>query len=225
MLKEYLLSIGIKEVEEKKEKFDLYENYLIEQNKLFNLTAITEKSEIEQKHFIDSLAAFPYVKGSVLDIGSGAGFPAVPLKIVLPQNDFTLIDSLQKRIDFLIRVFALLSLTDITAIHTRIEDFPKKEEFDTVVARAVAPLRTLCEYALPFVKIGGTFIAYKTLNEAFEKEKKEAENAMRILGGEITKVVPVPFDDVTHGLILIQKKKSSPSQYPRGKNKPKTQPL
>ena len=228
MLESYLKTLQIENTEEKLRQFAKFKTYLLEQNKLFNLTAITDEKEIEKKHFIDSLAAFPYINGSILDIGSGAGFPSIPLKIVYPQNNFTLVDSLSKRVEFLKRVFELLSLKNCAAIHTRIEDFGQKASFDTVVARAVARLNTLCEYALPFLKIGGVFIAYKTYGNSLDEEVKEAQNAISVLGGKTEQVVKVEneyMEDVNHALVLVKKVKDTPLKYPRGQNKPKNNPL
>lgn len=228
MLSEFLSSLSVDSVEEKVYKFNSFKKYLLEENQKFNLTAITDEREIDRKHFVDSLAAFPYIRGKVLDIGSGAGFPSVPLAILSPQNSFTLIDSLHKRVEFLNRVIELLSLSHCTAVHTRIEDFAKKGEYDTVLARAVARLNTLCEYALPFLKVGGIFIAYKTHGPDLDGEIKEAQNALSVLGGEIKSVIKVksePIKDLNHALVLIRKTKETPLRYPRKQNKPKTQPL
>ena len=228
MLSSFLASLNIANTEAVIKKLDAFKAYLLEENKKFNLTTITDDREIDRKHFMDSLAAFPYIQGKVLDIGSGAGFPSVPLAVVCAQNSFTLVDSLRKRVDFLNRVIDLLKLTHCTAIHTRIEDFPKKGTFDTVLARAVAKLNTLCEYALPFLNVGGAFIAYKTYGLELEEEIKEAEKALSVLGGEVEKVIQVENEeikDLHHALVLIRKKKNTPLCYPRGKNKPKMQPL
>lgn len=228
MLLNYLKNISAEHAEEKLELFSLFKNYLLEQNKLFNLTAITDEKEIEKKHFIDSLAAYPYINGSVLDIGSGAGFPSLPLKIVYQQNHFTLVDSLNKRVEFLKRVFELLHLENCRAIHTRIEDFKEKNSFDTVVARAVAGMNTLCEYALPFLKTGGLFIAYKTYGSVLDEELKKATNALSVLGGCVEDVVKVEneyMEDVCHALVLIRKIKDTPQKYPRGQNKPRNSPI
>lgn len=206
-------------------KFSLYRDYLLEQNKLFNLTAITEPDEVEEKHFIDSLTAYKYVSGNVADIGSGAGFPGIPLKILMPENEFTLIDSLNKRVSFLQSVIGLLNLRNVTAVHGRAEDLDKNRKFDTVVARAVSRLNTLSEYCLPFVKVGGLFIAYKS-NDS-QEEINEAKYAIKILGGEIekTETVVLPVSDIQRKLVLIRKIKDCPTSYPRGQNKPKKQPL
>lgn len=228
MLLNYLKTLPLENAEEKLKQFSLFKDYLLEQNKLFNLTAITDEKEIEKKHFIDSLAAFPYISGSVLDIGSGAGFPSVPLKIVFPQNHFTLVDSLNKRVEFLKRVFELLHLHDCKAVHTRIEDFQQKASFDSVVARAVAGMNTLCEYALPFLKTGGLFIAYKTYGSALDEELKEAQKALAVLGGEVEKIVKVEneyMENVNHALVLVRKVNDTPLKYPRGQNKPRNNPI
>ncbi len=207
------------------EKFRAYSDYLIEQNKLFNLTSITDPNEIQTKHFIDSLSALPYCKGHVADIGSGAGFPGIPLKLLLPENEFTLIDSLQKRITFLSEVISRLSLTGIQTVHARAEDLNKTVLYDTIVSRAVSRLATLCEYCLPFVKIGGRMIAYKA-NDC-DEEIQEAKKAISLLGGELEQIISVPLyhTDIVRKLILIRKIKDSPNSYPRGQNKPKKQPL
>lgn len=228
MLEAYLKTLPIENAKEKIEQFKKFKNYLIEQNKLFNLTAITDEKEIEIKHFIDSLAAYPFIDGSVLDIGSGAGFPSIPLKIVFPQNHFTLVDSLSKRVEFLKRVFDLLHLHDCEAVHTRIEDFQKKASFQTVVARAVARMNTLCEYALPFLKTGGLFIAYKTYGSALDEELKEAQKALSILGGKLENVIHVKneyTEELNHALVLVRKTEDTPPKYPRGQNKPKNNPI
>ncbi len=228
MLKKYLLEnciVKSENLDETIEKFKTFEDFLLEQNKLFNLTAITDPEEIEQKHFIDSLTAYPYIRGNILDIGSGAGFPSIPLKIVLPQNSFTLVDSLSKRVNFLTETIKKLQLQNVSAVHTRIEDFHPKEAFETVVARAVAKTVTLCEYALPFVKTGGLMIAYKTLGDELSNELKEAQTAIDILGGRIEEIISTKVDNQNHALVLIRKIHASPEKYPRKGNKPRTQPL
>ena len=207
------------------EKFEIYRSFLLEQNKLFNLTAITDPKEVELKHFIDSLAALKYASGKVMDIGSGAGFPAVPLAILSPDCRFTMVDSLNKRVDFLNRLISMLELNNCTAIHSRAEDLPKDEKYDIVVARAVSELNTLSEYCLPFVKIGGRFIAYKS-NDC-EEEIERASNALKVLGGEVEKVeeFSVYSTDIVRKLVVVKKVSSTPLKYPRGQNKPKKQPL
>lgn len=159
------------------------------------------------------------------DIGTGAGFPGLALKIVLPQSSVTLIDSLRKRVDFLTELIGKLQLSRVQAVHSRAEDLPKNVLYDTVVARAVSQMRTLAEYCLPFVSIGGTFIAYKAEN--CEEEVKAALPAVRLLGGELTdiKKVCLPYGDAIRSLVCIQKVRPTPLSYPRGGNKPKKQPL
>ena len=171
-------------------QFEEYFSMLIETNKVLNLTAITEEHDVLIKHFLDSVLAinnFPK-NAKVIDVGSGAGFPSIPLKIVRPDLQICMIDSLNKRVNFLNTVIQKLNLNDIKAEHFRAEDFAKKnrEMFDVATARAVASLNTLVEYLLPFVKIGGSAVIYKSskLNE----ELKEAENAIKILGGKVERV-------------------------------------
>ena len=226
-LSNYLLSLGYdhSKVTDAIEKFKLYRSFLLEQNELFNLTAITDPHEVEIKHFIDSLAAIKYMKGEIMDIGSGAGFPAVPLSILCPDCKFTLVDSLNKRVDFLSRLVSLLDLDNCYAVHSRAEDLPKNKKYDVVVARAVSELNTLSEYCLPFVKTGGLFIAYKASD--CDDEIKRASNAIKVLGGEIQSVeeFSVYSSDIVRKLVVIEKRNPTPEKYPRGSNKPKKQPL
>ena len=227
ILKEYLQKIGKNEkiAADAVEKFCVYRDFLIEQNNLFNLTAITDPIEIETKHFIDSLSAYEYISGSVADIGTGAGFPGLALKLIFPDNEFTLIDSLNKRISFLNGLIEKLGLEKVNTIHSRAEDLPKDKKYDTVVARAVSRLNTLSEYCLPFVKKGGLFIAYKS--EECDEEISEAANAIKILGGKIRETVKVPLfgTDIVRSLVIIEKINDTPLKYPRNQNKPKKQPL
>lgn len=210
--------------EEKEKKFEIYYSLLTEWNEKFNLTAITEKEDIYLKHFADSIAAVDFLSGSVLDIGAGAGFPSLPLKIVKPELEVTMADSLNKRVNFLNEVIKNLYLEGIRAVHTRAEDIEKKESYDFVVARAVAPMRTLAEYMLPFVKNGGNMIAYKSGN--IEDEIKEAEGAIKMLGGAKAKIVKMKLDEETERtLVIIKKIGHTPKRFPRGKNLPRKQPL
>ena len=226
-LSNYLLSLNYEPdtVTKAIEKFEIYRKFLLEQNELYNLTAITDPHEVEIKHFIDSLAALNYMKGEIMDIGSGAGFPAVPLAILTPDCKFTLVDSLNKRVDFLNRLFEIINLKNCTAVHSRAEDLPKDKKYDVVLARAVSSLNTLSEYCLPFVKTGGLFIAYKA-NDCTE-EVKQAENAVKVLGGQISSVEDflIYSSDVMRKLIVVKKVMPTPDKYPRGQNKPKKQPL
>lgn len=208
------------------DKFEKYKQMLIEANKLINLTAITDSKEIEIKHFEDSLTVLSYInKGlRVLDIGSGAGFPGIPLRIK-KDFDLTMIDSVNKKVKFMNDVIKELDLKNARAIHTRAEDFAKKnrESFDLVISRAVANLRTLSEYSLPFLKVGGIFIAMK--GPKARDEIKEAENALKILGGKLIKVDTFDLYGNERNNLIIKKVKKTKKIYPRDKNLPKKKPL
>ncbi|MSS77582.1 16S rRNA (guanine(527)-N(7))-methyltransferase RsmG [Anaerococcus sp. AGMB00486] len=208
------------------DKFKKYEEMLIETNKKFNLTTIVDSSQIKVKHFDDSLTIEKYInKGmKVLDIGSGAGFPGIPLRIK-KEFDLTLIDSVNKKVGFMNEVIEELGLKNTRAIHTRAEDYAKnnREKFDMVVSRAVAKLSTLLEYALPFLKVGGIFIAMK--GPKAEEELNEAENALKILGGELINIDTIDLNGNTRKNILIKKVRSTKIKYPRAKNLPKKNPL
>ncbi len=206
--------------------FNRYAEMLRERNEKINLTAITEPEEVKVKHFLDSCSAAELLPGgaSVLDIGSGAGFPGLPLKIVRPDLTVTLLDSVNKKVAFVSDVVAELKLSGVTAVHARIEDFPHKGEYDAVVSRAVAELSTLAEYALPFVKIGGAFIAYKS--EKAESEAEAAASAITLLGGRIREIREAfVASGLTRKLIIIDKIAPTPPKYPRGKNLPRLKPL
>ena len=206
--------------------FNRYAEMLRERNEKINLTAITEPDEVKVKHFLDSCSAAELLPGgaSVLDIGSGAGFPGLPLKIVRPDLTVTLLDSVNKKVAFVSDVVAELKLSGVTAVHARIEDFPHKGEYDAVVSRAVAELSTLAEYALPFVKIGGAFIAYKS--EKAESEAEAAASAITLLGGRIREIREAfVATGLTRKLIIIDKIAPTPPKYPRGKNLPRLKPL
>ena len=217
------------------EKFELYYSLLVEWNQRFNLTAITERDEVFARHFEDSLAAADYIKEGayVCDIGSGAGFPGLPLKIVRPDLNVVLFDSVNKKIAFLNEVISRLGLSGIEAVHSRAEDAAAlnryRERFGVAVCRAVAPLPVLCEYALPLIKVGGNFIAYKT-EAAVETETASVQNALKILNGKITDVIPYSLKEKNGGeiklaLIIIEKTALCPLKYPRGGNKPRLNPL
>lgn len=206
--------------------FDRYAEMLTERNEKVNLTAITDPDEIRVKHFTDSLAAIELIKtgATVLDIGSGAGFPGIPLKIARDDISVTLLDSVNKKVAFMNDVIADLGLKNIEAVHARIEDFPHKGEFDVAVSRAVAELTTLVEYALPFVKVGGTFVAYKS--EKAEAEAAAAGNAVALLGGRLREIREVNVaPGLTRKLIVVDKIAPTPLKYPRGKNLPRLKPL
>ncbi|MCX4339025.1 MAG: 16S rRNA (guanine(527)-N(7))-methyltransferase RsmG [Lachnospiraceae bacterium] len=213
------------------EQFLKYYELLIEKNKVMNLTTITEFQEALKKHFIDSLTLTKVLDlkedFSLLDVGTGAGFPGIPLKIAFPNLHVTLLDSLQKRVGFLQEVIDVLSLDEIEALHGRAEDFAKpnllRESFDVCVSRAVANLSTLSEYCLPYVKVGGIFISYK----ADDAEVNDADHAISILGGKIREqqVFKLPFSDINRNLIVIKKCRPTPNQYPRKAGTASKKPL
>ena len=206
--------------------FDTYYRLLTEWNEKFNLTAITERNAVYVKHFADSLLGEYLVpeNATLLDIGAGAGFPSLPIKIVRDDVTLTMVDSLKKRVNFLSCLIDELKLDKTTALHARAEDLNCRGSYDCVVARAVAPLNTLCEYCLPFVKTGGIFIAYKAGD--CEEETAVAKNAVKILGGDKADIIKRRLDDDTvRSLVVIGKVTDSPAKYPRGKNLPRKSPL
>ena len=203
---------------------------LVEKNKVMNLTAITEPADVANLHFLDCAALLTLAdfKGkTVADIGTGAGFPGMPLKILEPSMNITLLDSLNKRIDFLKEVCADLGLNDVECIHGRAEEFAAnhREDYDIVTSRAVANLQMLSELCLPLVKVGGYFLSMKAVDS--EEEVNAAKNAIKTLGGQIEKVVDyaIPGTDVRHRLIFIKKIKETPKKYPRAFAKIKKNPL
>ena len=203
---------------------------LVEKNKVMNLTAITEPADVATLHFLDSVALLKEVDLSgktVVDVGTGAGFPGMPLRIVCPAIRMTLLDSLNKRIDFLKEVCDELGYTDVDCVHGRAEEFAAKhrESFDFATSRAVANFQLLTELCLPLVKVGGTFIAMKSVES--DEELKAAEKAISILGGQVDRTVDyqIPGTDVTHRLVFIKKIKETPKKYPRAFAKIKKNPL
>lgn len=212
------------------EKFEIYFNELIDYNTKVNLTAITDKQDVYIKHFYDSCLASEFMPANakVADIGTGAGFPGVPLKIIRNDINLNLVDSLNKRIVFLDYLQQKLGISYNT-YHSRAEEFcanaNNREAYDVVVSRAVAKLNTLAEYCLPLVKIGGTFIAYK--GGDVQQEVNDSLNAIKILGGQISEVksINLPLEKGSRTLVIIKKVKSTPKVYPRGKNLPKIKPL
>ena len=225
--------LGIELTSEQCGQFLLYYDFLVEKNKVMNLTGITEFQEVLVKHFLDSLACVKAVDMQkvkrIMDIGTGAGFPGVPLKIAFPHLEACLLDSLKKRVNFLEETFALLKLTDITAVHGRAEEFAKnkayRESFDLCVSRAVSNLATLSEYCLPYVKPGGSFISYKS--GTVQEEVEQAEKAVRILGGKIRDVIyfQLPDSEIQRSLVVIEKVKATPGKYPRKAGTPLKEPL
>lgn len=225
-------SLGISLTDQQMDQFLLYYELLVEQNKVMNLTAITDYDEVLKKHFVDSLSLVKACDLSknlnVIDVGTGAGFPGVPLKIAFPNLQIVLLDSLNKRISFLNSVIERLGLRGIEGIHGRAEDFAKhtmREKYDLCVSRAVANLSTLSEYCLPFVKVGGQFISYKS--EKVLEEKDAAQNAISVLGGKLVKQVEfqLPDSDIYRNLLVIGKKKETPKKYPRKAGLPGKEPL
>lgn len=215
--------------QEQESKFELYFNHLVETNKFLNLTAITEEKDVVVKHFLDSVLPKDFFPEgvTVIDVGSGAGFPALPLKIVRDDLQICMLDSLNKRINFLNETIKMLDLKDVEAIHSRAEDYAKqkRESFDVAVARAVASLDTLVEYLLPFVKVGGCAIIYKAAK--LQEELEIAKKAIEVLGGKVEKVKNYKVDecDIERNVLILRKVKPTPAKYPRGKNLPKTQPI
>ncbi len=209
--------------------FYLYMNNLIEWNKKINLTAIKDEKEIVIKHFIDSILVKDEIKHArkVLDIGSGAGFPGIPLKIVNNSLDFTLIDSVNKKVNFMNNTIERLGLKNIIALHGRAEDFAHQEEYrekyDVVISRAVSNMTTLVEYMLPFVKVGGKCICLKGPN--VEEELNLAKNAIKILGGRVERILNYELCENGRSLIIIFKEKHTEQTYPRKQGKPIKEPL
>lgn len=212
------------------QQFLNYYELLAEKNKVMNLTAITSFDEVLKKHFVDSLSLTKVCDLSagltLIDVGTGAGFPGIPLKIAFPNLRVTLLDSLQKRVGFLREVIDALSLTGVEAIHGRAEDFARpgqlRERFDFCVSRAVANLSTLSEYCLPYVKVGGKFISYKSEKVSMESEQGEtemeqAEKAISLLGGKLAgqQGFLLPSSDLYRNLVVVEKCRPTPKQYPR----------
>lgn len=228
---EYGKEIDIMFKEEQLKQFYQYMNLLIEWNEKINLTAIVEPKEIILKHFIDSLTIIKYIgkNQSVIDIGTGAGFPGIPLKIVRKDLKITLLDSLNKRIHFLDEVIKELALENIDTVHARIEEYAKnknyRETYNIATSRAVANLTTLSEYMLPMVRIKGMAICMK--GSEISEEISKSKNSIKLLGGEISKIeeFALPKSDYKRNLILIEKARQTPSKYPRKPGMPSKEPL
>lgn len=222
--------IEIELTKEQIEKYYNYMNLLLEWNEKINLTAIIEPREIILKHFVDSLTIAKYIKDDekLIDVGTGAGFPGIPLSIVKENTEIVLLDSLNKRINFLEEVKENLKLENITTIHGRAEEFGKnkkeREKYDIATSRAVAPLNILLEYLLPLVKVGGKAICMKGSNI---EEIENARNALEILGGQIEKIeeITLPNSDIKRNIIIVKKVKNTPSKYPRKPGTPSKEPI
>lgn len=228
-----LKELGVSLTDKQIEQFLIYYELLTEWNSFMNLTAITEYEDVLKKHFVDSVSLIQAVdvrkELTLIDVGTGAGFPGLALKIAYPELKVTLLDSLQKRIQFLDAVIEKLGLEGIETIHGRAEDFAKpqklRESFDLCVSRAVANLSTLSEYCLPFVKVGGYFIPYKS--EKIASEKEEAEKALELLGGKFERQVEfmLPSSDIYRNLFVIKKVKETPKKFPRKAGLPAKEPI
>lgn len=226
-----LYNYGYTLTEQQFDSFIRYYELLVSWNEKMNLTAITEFSDVLSKHFLDSLSVIKIIDlnnvSSLIDIGTGAGFPGIPIKIMYPDLQVTLLDSLQKRIGFLNTVIDDLKLDNITAIHGRAEDFAKpdklRESFDVCVSRAVSNLSSLTELCMPFVKIGGCFIPYKS--EKANDELSNASNAIKILGGECENTISFSIDNNERTLLLLRKVSATPKKYPRKAGTPVKDPL
>ncbi len=226
-------ALGIKLEKEQIDNFILYKELLEEWNQKINITTITDSFEIDIKHFVDSITPLTteFFKENIklIDIGTGGGFPGLPIKIMREDIEVVLVDSTKKKVNFLADVIDKLGLEKIQAIHGRAEEMGRntdyREKFDIAISRAVAQLNTLCEYCLPFVKVGGYFIAMK--GPDVKEEVEEASNSIKLLGGKLidTKVIKLPLSDITHSLIIIEKIKGTPTKYPRGGGKPRKKPL
>lgn len=228
-----LLTQGLRELGLDESRADTLERFaalLLEKNEVMNLTSITEPTAIAQLHLLDSAALTQFVELSgkkVVDVGTGAGFPGMPLRILKDDFDLTLLDSLGKRIAWLSEVCETLGLRRVECIHARAEEFAAahREQYDIATSRAVAQLNVLCELALPLVKVGGQFLAMKSTDT--EEEIASAKNAIRSLGGKIVSVkdYTIPTSTVTHRVVVIEKVSSTPAKYPRAFAKIKKQPL
>lgn len=233
LLKESCDEMGVSLDENQIEQFMQYLSLLLEWNEKMNLTAITEKRDVVLKHFADCLSLVPAVEWNtgmkVIDVGTGAGFPGIPVKIACPEVEMTLLDSLQKRIGFLQEVGTQLGLEGVQYIHSRAEDGGQnaehREQYDLCVSRAVANLAVLAEFCLPFVKVGGMLAALKGPDA--EAELEQAKGALAKLGGKLVKIqdVTIPNTDLSHKLVFIEKTAPTPKQYPRKAGKINKNPL
>ena len=226
-------SLGISLDQKQKNLFVQFYDMMIETNKVMNLTAITEFEDVVLKHYLDSLACYEFLRNherkKIIDVGTGAGFPGIPLKIVLEHHEFSLLDSLKKRTDFLNKTIGELKLENVRAFHGRAEDLAHnaeyREQFDFCVSRAVSNLSTLSEYCIPFIKVGGSFISYKSGNA--KEEIENAEKAIKLLGGSIEQIkeYTLPDSDIQRTLVVIKKTRQTPKKYPRKAGTPAKEPL
>lgn len=229
LVKGYFKEYNIELSEMQAEKFAKFFDFLVQENAKFNLTAITEKKEVAIKHFVDSVLPMHEIpKGAkVVDVGTGGGFPGVPLKIMRDDIEIVLLDSLQKRIKFLEEVKTLLNLDKTTCVHARAEDFVKenREKFDVATSRAVASTPTLVEYLLPYVKVGGKVLMYK--GSQAEEELAQGQKAIKEMGGKVDKTLKFVLKEVDseRNIVILKKINHTNSKYPRGKNLPKTKPI
>lgn len=226
-MKKYFLEYGIELSDKQIESFEKYYDLLVFYNSKFNLTAITEREEVIKKHFIDSVLGVDNLVGNkLIDIGSGGGFPAIPIKIMKNDLSVTLLEATGKKCEFLKTVIKELNLENIEVINNRAEILAKdplyRESFDLCSARAVARLNTLLEYCMPFVKVGGKFVSYKGDST---DEVLEAQNAVKILGGKLIEVKNYLLDGAKRSLIVIKKEKPTDRKYPRGNGKERKSPL
>ena len=230
ILADGLRELGLQPDERAVERFVGYYEYLEERNRVMNLTAISGAEDVARLHFLDCATlctVADFRNASVIDVGTGAGFPGLPVKILEPSVSLTLLDSLRKRVDFLSETCEKLELENVRCIHARAEEAEQslRESYDYAVSRAVARLNVLCELCLPFVRVGGTFLAMKGPDCA--EELAEAENAIRLLGGEVERIVPcvIPGIDTHHCIAVIRKVAPSPGKYPRRFAKIQKEPL
>ena len=228
-----LNEIGITLNDKQKEQFVKFYELLVEWNKVMNLTGITEYEEVNEKHFVDSLSVVKAIDmnqvESLIDIGTGAGFPGIPLKIAFPHVKVVLLDSLNKRINFLNTVISELGLENIETIHGRAEDFAKqpayREQFDLCVSRAVANLATLSEYCIPYVKKEGMFVPYKS--GEIDAEVEQSKKAIHVLGGKLQDVIKfqLPGTEIGRSFVVINKVQSTAKRYPRKAGLPSKEPI
>lgn len=233
LLREGLENLGIKVNDKMLDNFNIYREILVDWNQKMNLTGIEDEKEVFIKHFLDSVSSVEngYIKDgiSLIDVGTGAGFPGLPLKICLENINLTLLDSLNKRINFLQEVSNNLGLENVEFIHGRAEDFGKleeyREQYDVATARAVAGLPILMEFCVPFVKVGGYFVCLKGPNANLELE--ESKSAMEVLGLEFVEKIDIelPETDLKHNILVFKKVKNTPEKYPRKAGKPAKSPI